>query len=194
MQHTTMDSSSAGENKKEQIIIPANRVGRQAIRIVGPMVVICLLLFALLWSDRFTLNEFRQAFPDNPLVVLAILAGGIIAHEGLHGLTWALFCKGGFQSIRFGFMIKLLAPYCHCTVPLKLGPYILGGLMPGVIMGILPSVYALWQGSMDWLLFGIFFTVAAGGDFAMMLLLRRLPATVKVKDHPSELGCYVYRP
>lgn len=187
-----MDSSTLNENKNEEIIIPADQVGRKAIRIVGPLVVSYLLLFALFWTDRFTLNEFKQAFPDNPLMVIALLAGGIVAHEGLHGLTWALFCKGGLRSIRFGFMIKLLAPYCHCTVPVKLAPYILGGLMPGIIMGILPAVYALWQGSMGWLLFGIFFTVAAGGDFAMMRLLWPLPANVRVKDHPSELGCYVY--
>jgi hypothetical protein len=187
-----MNFSSVNENKKEAIIIPPDRVGRQAIRIVGPLVVVYLLLFAFLWTDRFTLNAFKQAFPDNPLVVLAILAGGIVAHEGLHGLTWALFCKGGLRSIRFGFMVKLLAPYCHCTVPVKLIPYILGGLMPGVVMGILPAAWALWQGSMGWLLFAIFFTTAAGGDFAMMRLLWPLPASVRVKDHPSELGCYIY--
>mgnify|MGYP006301237647 CR=1 FL=1 len=177
---------------QREIIIPASRVGREALRIVGPMVLVYLILYAILWPQHFTLQAFTDAFPDNPLVILALLAGGIILHEGLHGATWALFTKKGFRSIRFGFMLRLLAPYCHCTEPLKRNVYILGGLMPGVVMGMIPAVYALLEGSMGWLIFAIFFTVAAGGDFAMMRLLRKVHRKSLLKDHPSELGCYIY--
>lgn len=180
--------------EKREIIIPARRVNSKALRITGPVVAIYLLAYALLWPGNLSLDAFRNAMPDNPLWILAILAGGIILHEGLHGITWALFCKKGFLSIHFGFMTQLLAPYCHCTEPLPLRTYIAGGLMPGIIMGILPPIYALAEGSMGWLLLGIFFSFAAGGDFAMMGLLRKLPRGSLVRDHPSELGCFVYEP
>lgn len=179
---------------KREIFIPAPQLNSKALRIIGPMVAIYLVAYALLWPGSMTIKVFRNAMPDNPLWILAILAGGIVLHEGLHGITWALFCKKGFRSIRFGFMTKLLAPYCHCTEPLKLNRYISGGLMPGVLMGILPALWALLKGDMEWLLLGIFFTFAAGGDFAMMWLLRKLPADSLVRDHPCELGCFVYEP
>ena len=180
--------------EKREIIIPARQVNRKALRIVGPMAVIYLLAYALFWPGNLTIDAFRNAMPNNPIWILAILAGGIILHEGLHGITWALFCKRGFRSIQFGFMTRLLAPYCHCTEPLERSRYIAGGLMPGVVMGILPAVLALAEGYLGWLLLGIFFTFAAGGDFAMMWLLRKLPPESLVRGHPSELGCFVYEP
>lgn len=181
-------------SERKEIVIPAHKVNKQALRMVGPLIILYILAYSLLWPGKMTLEAFRIAMPDNPLVVVAIILGGIVAHEGLHGLTWAVFCRDGFRSIRFGFMARLLAPYCHCTVPLKLIWYVIGGLMPGVVMGILPAAIALVTGQMGWMLLGIFFTFAAGGDFAMMWLLRKLPSRSLVRDHPSELGCFVYEP
>ena len=180
------------EVPSREIIIPPDRVGREALKIVGPMVIAYLLLYAILWPGHFNLRTFTNAFPDNPLIILAWVAGGIILHEGLHGGVWAIFARRGLRSVRFGFMIRLLSPYCHCTEPLRLKWYLLGGLMPGVVMGIAPAVYSLLAGSMGWLLLAIFFTVAAGGDFAMMWLLRKVSPKSLIKDHPSELGCYIY--
>jgi hypothetical protein len=182
------------EDHPRELIIPVDRVGKQALRIIGPMVLVYLLTYTVLWPANINLETFKQAFPANPLVVLGILVGGVILHEGLHGLVWALFSKRGFRSIRFGILLKMLAPYCHCTEPINLYGYMAGGFMPGLVMGIAPAVYALFTGSMGWLLFGILFTVAAGGDFAMMWLLRKVPPASLVKDHPSELGCYIYEP
>jgi len=180
--------------EKREIIIPARKVNGKALQIVGPVVGLYLVVFAVSWPGQFSLDAFRHAMPDNPIWILVILAGGILLHEGLHGVTWAVFCQRGFRSIHFGFLTKLLAPYCHCTEPLRLRSYVAGGLMPGFLMGILPAIYALAEGHMGWLLVGIFFTFAAGGDFAMMWLLRKLPPGSLVSDHPSELGCYVYEP
>ena len=179
---------------KREMIIPARQINSKALRIIGPMVALYLVAYVIVWPGFMTMKAFRNAMPDNPLWILAILAVGIILHEGLHGITWALFCKKGFRSIHFGFMTKLLAPYCHCTEPLPLSSYIAGGLMPGFILGVLPAICALAEGDMGWLLLGIFFTFAAGGDFAMMWLLRKLPPGSLVRDHPSELGCFVYEP
>lgn len=193
-QQTNPEKLSMAYTDRKEIVIPAHKVNKQALRMVGPLIILYILFYGLLWPDKMSLEAFRSAMPDNPLVVVAIVTGGIVAHEALHGLTWALFCRGGFRSIRFGFMTRLLAPYCHCTVPLKLIWYITGGLMPGVLMGILPAAIALATGQMGWMLTGIFFTFAAGGDFAMMWLLRKLPSKSLVRDHPSELGCFVYEP
>ncbi len=176
----------------KELIIPPHQVNKKALVAIGPMVGLYVLLYAVMWNDHFSWEAIREAIPANPLTLFAVLLGGIFLHEGLHGLTWAIFSKNGFRSIRFGFMLKLLAPYCHCKEPLKTPHYILGGLAPGLALGVAPSVYALISGNMSWLLFGILFTVAAGGDFAMMWLLRNIARNRWIKDHPSQLGCYIY--
>lgn len=38
----------------------------------------------------------------------------IVAHEFIHGATWAYFGCKPFRSIKFGAQLKTLAPYAHC--------------------------------------------------------------------------------
>lgn len=177
---------------KYEITIPMEEIGRQALRITIPLIILSIFLYFAIWPEQLNFQSFRNAFPDNPLIVLAIVLGGIILHEFLHGITWALFCKEGFRSIRFGIWLKVLTPYCHCKEPLKKNHYMAGGFMPGLLLGILPLVISWLEGSMGFLLLGIFFSFAAGGDFAMMWKLRKEKNSSLLLDHPNKLGCYLY--
>ena len=66
--------------------------------------------------------------------------------------------------------------------------------MPGIILGIIPSIIAIVTGSLGLFIFGLFFTLAAGGDFMIVNLLRDEPKNNLVQDHPSKIGCYIFRP
>lgn len=178
---------------KQEITINMEEIGRKALRITVPLILLSFILFFTLWPGMFSFNAFRNAFPDNPLIFIAIVLGGIGLHELLHGITWALFCKNGFGSIRFGIWLKALTPYCHCKEPLKKNHYMAGGFMPGLLLGILPLIVALVKGSMGFLLLGIFFSFAAGGDFAMMWKLRKEEKSSLLLDHPNKLGCYLFK-
>jgi hypothetical protein len=48
-------------------------------------------------------------------------------------------------------------------------------------------------GNIGLLIFGILFTMAAGGDFLVINLIRKENMNDLVQDHPSEAGCYIYR-
>jgi hypothetical protein len=89
-------------------------------------------------------------------------------------------------------MWKDLAPYCHCKAPIMLRHYIVAILLPGVVLGIVPSVVALIIGNPILLLFGVVFTIAANGDFMIPYLLRKEPAHHFVQNHPSRVGCYIF--
>ena len=65
--------------------------------------------------------------------------------------------------------------------------------MPAFILGFLPFVYSLFTGNALWLFFGIFFTMSAVGDFLIVNLVRKENMNNLVLDHPSEVGCYVFR-
>lgn len=132
---------------------------------------------------------------DVGLVPLALLfIAGIVIHELLHGLTWMLLGKAPSGSVKFGFQLKTLTPYAHCTEPLEVGAYRWGAAVPGLVLGILPGVAALATGSSAMLVFGFLFTLAAGGDALILWMLRDVPAGALVVDHPSRAGCYVVRP
>jgi len=122
-----------------------------------------------------------------------LLIAGTILHELIHGITWSRYTDRGFKSIKFGILWKMLTPYCHCQEPLTVRQYIAGAIMPALILGIMPALASILTGSLGLLVFGIFFTMAAGGDFMIINLLRKENKNNLVEDHPSEAGCFIYR-
>jgi ABC-type tungstate transport system substrate-binding protein len=79
----------------------------------------------------------------------------------------------------------------HCAVPVTIGNYRWGTALPGIILGIIPFALALILQN-GWLLgFGLLFTLAAGGDFLILWLLRNVESEALVQDHPELIGCRV---
>jgi len=86
---------------------------------------------------------------------------------------------------------KYLTPYCHCTEPLLIKPYRIGSVLPAFVLGLFPSIVAVASGNIWLMVFGFFFTFAAGGDFLILWLLRHEKSTVFVQDHPDKIGCVI---
>ena len=179
-------------------IVKANIVG---LLILIPTILVFALPYYFVWRNQFSseaMLSFIKSFTFvSYLLFLAkyflILIGGIILHELIHGITWAFYAKRGFKSIKFGVLWKMMTPYCHCSEPLKVYQYIVGGIMPAFLLGIIPSIIAIVIGNLGLLIFGIFFTMAASGDFMIINLLRKENPLDYTLDHPSEAGCYIFR-
>ncbi|HRO83463.1 MAG TPA: DUF3267 domain-containing protein [Niabella sp.] len=172
-------------------IVKANNIG---LKLLIPTILIYGLPFYLIWKDSISFKDMFSA--DSGWVFLkwlTIFLAGIVAHELVHGITWALYAKKGFRSIKFGILWKYITPYCHCKEPLQIRHYLIGAITPFIFVGLLPAVYAIITGSINWLLFGIFYTVGAVGDFLIIKLLLPEKRNDYALDHPSEAGCYVYR-
>ncbi len=186
--------------QKEKLTIDIVWANIFAVLMLIPIVLIYGFPYYLSWGADFSLDSLKylmpkaiSIIPDNYLVMFSTLIGGIILHELIHGLAWLGFTKKGLKSIKFGIMWKMLTPYCHCKEPLLIKHYIFGAIMPALILGLIPAIYSIAVGSVGWLLFGMIFTMAAGGDFLVINLLRKESMNSFVQDHPSEAGCYIYR-
>lgn len=172
-------------------IVKANNIG---LKLLIPTILIYGLPFYLIWKDSISFKDLFSAGSGWVFLKwLTIFLAGIVAHELVHGITWALFAKKGFRSIKFGVLWKYITPYCHCKEPLQIRHYLIGAITPFIFVGLLPAVYAIITGSINWLLFGIFYTVGAVGDFLIIKLLLPEKRNDYALDHPSEAGCYVYR-
>jgi len=186
--------------KKELLTFDLMKANLYAIFSIIPVLILYGVPFVLLWRNTFSkvalksfIHEFTLGIWGNFVSILLVMTIGIIAHELIHGITWAMYTKNGFKSIKFGVLWKVLTPYCHCSEPLKVKHYITGAIMPAIILGFLPFVYSLFTGNALWLFFGIFFTMSAVGDFLIVNLVRKEDMNSLVLDHPSEVGCYVFR-
>lgn len=177
--------------KKDLLTIDLGFANAFALLLIIPVGIIFGLPFYWIWGWNI------DTVYDEPLLMafapLIVLVGGIILHELIHGMIWAAFAKKGFKSIKFGILLKMFTPYCHCKEPLKVKYYILGAIMPGIVLGIIPAIVAVCIGMKSLLIAGMFFTMAAGGDILIINLLRNENMNDYAQDHPSEAGCYIYR-
>ena len=119
----------------------------------------------------------------------------IVVHELVHGATWALFTGDGFKSIEFGFIKKYLTPYCTCKVALPKKAYILGALMPLILLGIIPLIISIVIGSFGLMWLGIIMVVSAAGDILIVNKILRYKtdaSDILYFDHPTDAGGIIF--
>ena len=150
-----------------------------------PVVVVQFVLFTLVHGGGKTDITWNIV-----IFILAILIG-VVVHELIHGLTWAIFGRKPFSAVQFGFQWKTFTPYAHLKEPVEVNAYRLGAFMPGFILGILTYLLSLVSGSGDLFWFSLIHTAAAGGDWLILWLIRGVRTGALVEDHPTNAGCYV---
>lgn len=196
-----MNENTEMQYNRELLTIDLQKANRYAFLILLIAVVLFGVPYYCLWAEQFTAVHIKSTYRYLAeqyklllaLIPLLVLGAGIVFHELIHGLTWSLFARNGHRSIKYGVLWKYATPYCHCKEPLEVRHYVLGALMPAVILGILPSIAGIITGNFYVLVTGIFFVMAATGDFMIVHLLRGEKKRDRVLDHPSEAGCYIYR-
>lgn len=122
------------------------------------------------------------------MAFVAAVAAGIFVHEGIHGLFIAMFARGGFSSLSFGYDKKTMSPYAHSKVPLRVWQMTVVCLSPLFFMGLLPFAAALYYGSLFTYLFSVVFIITAGGDIIYARLLLKVPPRTLVEDLPDAVG------
>lgn len=156
-----------------------------------PFIAVFVLLFCMLFN--ISGKEIDIGLIDFVVFYLAFFLS-IVVHELIHGLFWGIGASKHFKSIEFGVIWKMLTPYCTCLEPLSKGRYILGTAMPGVILGILPSIISLFTLNIGLLAFGCLSIMGAGGD--ILIVAKLLAHKSKSKDtiyldHPYEMGLMI---
>ncbi len=171
-----------------------------AIIIMVPITLVYLIPFYFIWNETITIANLKTNlksidFTNNSLssvsITFIVLVIGIIIHELIHGISWSIYATKGFTSIKFGVLWKMLTPYCHCKEPLTVNAYIIGAVMPAIILGFIPAIIAMFIGNVLIIFFALIFTIVAVGDFMIINLIRKEPKDSLILDHPSEAGYFV---
>lgn len=153
--------------------------------LIVPILIISVVPFAFLYGWQNTYFQIKTLL--TPLFIFALLFG-IVIHEALHALTWMLLLRKGIKCIKFGFNVHSFSPYTHCTLPMKVWQYKLGGLTPGLLMGVLPIILSFFLSSVTLNFVGFLFLWAASGDIISLIMIRKLDKNSYVLDHPDEMG------
>ena len=159
------------------------------VYVVGIM--ISCALCAAFFVPFYLMN--RPLRLDDNIFFLTVTIGLVlvVVHELIHGITWAIYAKDGFKSIGFGFSLKSFCPYCTCTEPLKKSAYIVGAMMPTVILGFVPCVVSLFTGNVLLIFLGMYMILGGAGDIIISIKLirhKRDDKEIIYFDHPYKIG------
>ena len=199
----------AEQKRKEQFALVCEEMERQGYRKIdltigvvkaNLLALIVMLPFAVLsgavvLSPVSFLSMADSMSPFDFLLYLLVMLLLTAVHEGIHALTWAMFGKDYWKSIRFGVIWKALTPYCTCLRPAKRGQYILGAAMPTLVLGIGLTAAAARMGIFWVFILALAMIFGGGRDFAIilkMLLHRQRGKEAVYYDHPYECGVVVF--
>ena len=160
-----------------------------------PVAIISMVLYLMVNSADGIVDSLLAMSPLTYLLFVVILLALVVVHELIHGATWAIFAEHHFKDIEFGFIKKYLTPYCTCKVALAKGAYILGALMPLIILGIIPVAIAIAAGSLFWLWMGIIMIISASGDILIVhkiVTYKTEAGEILYYDHPTNAGGVIF--
>lgn len=179
----------AQQAQNKEFSVNLAELNRKLFLIILPIALILCIPFFILYDTKI----FEQAYiilVDNFFISLGTILAGMLIHELIHGLVWALFVKNACKSIKFGFSKHNFSPYCHCMEPIKLKYYIWGGIMPAFVLGFIPIVISWFTGLIAFMFFGFVFSLAAGSDIIICWKLRNENFHILIQDFPDKPGCY----
>lgn len=183
---------------KQSIKISLDEIQKWSAKSSFSLSVLTLLPFLYMWgySDSITiLGNIHESFFQwlvtflavILLFILSITIGGIL-HELIHAVFFAPFLPTKFKGLKFGYMKDKMALYVHLKEPISITGFRLGTVMPGIVLGIIPIISGIMYGYLSVLLFGLFLTIAAVGDFLLLSKTLHVKSGYKIKDNPDDIG------
>jgi len=152
--------------------------------------------YLLLWGlpelpSKANLLPFVRFFVLSTLVFLVVYVISAILHEVLHVLAMVVVARAPIRSIRCGLQWRDGVAFVHTDEPMTLGVYRFVLVLPGFLLGFIPSIVGILIGSGWVTVYGFVMLVSSIGDIAILQLLRTLDADRLVRDHPRKVGCQV---
>lgn len=189
--------AAAAPVTKRDLSIPMARATWPMLLAAGPVTGLLIAVYFWRWRAG-PLTAGLDWLVSRPLNFIAgyaigavVVAFGIVAHELLHGITFALLARRPLSAVKFGFQRTTFTPYAHAREAMRARVYRAMILMPGLLLGLFPALAGIVTGSLAVMLFGVLFTLAASGDFSILWLIRGVDGDALVEDHPHNAGCLV---
>ena len=171
-------------SKLRDVSVPLNTIVAQALVPSIVLTIAPLIPHVLIWG-------FGAAHLLDYVLGLVAVVLLVVAHEAVHALGWILFAGVKPKDIQFGIAWKTLSPYAHSMVAMPAGGYRVGVVLPLIITGIVPVVIGIGL-NLGWLTAaGAILVSGAVGDLFVLRVIKDIPASALVIDHPDNAGCYV---
>lgn len=154
--------------------------------------VLCALPFLIIIGCiyRFFLSDHADQMMLGGLAFyvsfIAIILVSVTLHELLHGFGWMF--AGHLRWVDIHFHVHAMMPTTNCDISLTKRAYLVGVLLPFIVLGALSlAALLLFPGTITLLTALTNFTLA-GADLLIALHLIREPQNARIADHPTLAG------
>ncbi len=138
-------------------------------------------------------NSFLPEFSFTVFILMAVLLFITTPlHEFLHGLGWSIFTKNGFKNIYIYLPLGISDACCHCTEPLNYKHYIIGNIMPIIVLSIIPAFISFLTEIPVIFYFSLFNAFGCGSDVSNTLLAYKNRDKL-ILDYPTDCGFTAYK-
>jgi hypothetical protein len=149
---------------------------------------IWFFLFFYAWKIFWEMPIPKDFIKQTYLQIILFVIVSVPIHELIHAIGFRFFGNIPWSKIKFGFAVKLLAPYAHPTVPINKIPYAWAGALPGLVLGVIPLITGLIIRSMLLSYLGMIAMVMAGGDVFTLWKLRFAPKDSYILENQEQDG------
>lgn len=169
--------------REKDVTITSGKAMAYGILCALPFVLVFGLMYRLLLMERAYLLEVSGL--SFYCIFIAIIVISVVIHELLHGVGWAAASGKGWNVVRFN--INAMMPSCACKVALEKRAYLIGVLMPFLVLGFGSVLFIfIYPGTVSLLTMMVNF-VSAGADLMIAIhVLRERDALIV--DHPTKAG------
>jgi len=113
----------------------------------------------------------------------------VVIHELLHGITFVLFSKNKWSTMKFGISVKSGVAYCISLVPVKLPRAKLSLMMPIYAVCLPIYIYAIITNDFALAILGVLLASGSVGDFYYMWKLHRISNKLYMYEElPTKTG------
>ena len=175
---------------REDLVVGVVRANIYAVVIMAPFAAVLAWLWVAAGSGGARLLSLFElgAF-------LVLMLALLVLHEAIHGIVWGVFAENHRKDIEFGVIWSMLTPYCTCKSALTRPQYILGSLMPTLLLGFGLGAAAVAAGNLLLFFLAEVMVFGGGGDFLIvgkLLAFRTNHKNCIYMDHPTECGLVAF--
>ncbi len=139
--------------------------------------------------DRY-LDYTAMLGPRGDVLQFALLAGVVVLHGAVHAVAYALLGEGSWRDVTVDASLFPggLDPVRVAVLPagpIRRSAYLVGVAAPGVILGVVPAMWALATGNPLALFVGLVGVLSAGSDVSESLDAIRHPDVVSDREFVS---------
>ena len=177
-----------------------------AVNILGFAILLVLMplfgfIFYQVWGSLGSLSalDMRLEMPSisqmvyiiySSLLGIFIIFAVLLTYEIITGIYWSKYTEVKLKVTYGASCFR----FCHCKEVIKIKPYIVGKIIPVIIIGVIPSIAGIIFGYIFVSMFGVLFIANGTDAFLTMYQLRKEGKNSWVRDMDTTIGYIVYSP